>query len=150
MKVIIADTSCLIIYNKIDRLGILQEMFPDLIVTTEVAAEFGELPSWITIQEVPDKEAYKKLGEELGKGEASSIALALKFEECLLIIDERKGRKIAEGLGIDTIGSLGILIKAKERRVIYEVKEILELIDRTDFRISQSVREAVLKQSGEL
>jgi len=49
MKTIIADTSCLIIYNKVDRFGILQEMFPDLIVTTEVAAEFGELPGWITI-----------------------------------------------------------------------------------------------------
>lgn len=121
-----------------------------MIVTTEVAAEFGELPNWITIQAVIEKEQYKKLAEELGKGEASSIALALEFEECLLIIDERKGRKIAEDLGIDTIGSLGILIKAKERGVINEVREILELIDRTDFRISQSVREAVLKQSGEL
>jgi len=53
------------------------------------------------------------LAEELGKGEASSIALALELEECLLIIDERKGRKIAEDLGIDTIGSLGILIKER-------------------------------------
>lgn len=150
MKAIIADTSCLIIYNKINRFGILQEMFPDLIVTTEVATEFGELPGWITIQEVIDKEEYKKLTGELGKGEASSIALALELEECLLIIDERKGRKIAEDLGIDTIGSLGILIKAKERGVIIEVREILELIDRTDFRISQSIREVVLKQSGEL
>lgn len=150
MKAIIADTSCLIIYDKIDRLGILQEMFPDLMVTTEVANEFGELPGWITIQEVIEQEAYKKLAEELGKGEASSIALALEFEECLLIIDERKGRKIAEDLGIDTIGSLGILIKAKEKGVINEVREILELIDRTDFRISQSIREVVLKQSGEL
>ncbi len=150
MKAIIADTSCLIIYKKIDRLGILQEMFPDLIVTTEVATEFGELPNWITIQAVIEKEQYKKLAEELGKGEASSIALALEFEECLLIIDERKGRKIAEDLGIETIGSLGILIKAKQRGVINEVREILELIDLTDFRISQSVREAVLKQSGEL
>jgi len=40
--------------------------------------------------------------------------------------------------------------KAKERGVIIEVREILELIDRTDFRISQSIREVVLKQSGEL
>jgi predicted nucleic acid-binding protein len=150
MKAIIADTSCLIIYHKIDRFRILQEMYSDLVVTKEVAAEFGELPNWITIQEVIAKERYKKLAEELGKGEASSIALALEFEESLLIIDERKGRKIAEDLGIDTIGSLGILIKAKERGVINEVREMLELIDRTDFRISQSVREAVLKQSGEL
>lgn len=150
MKAIIADTSCLIIYEKIDRIGILQEMFSDLLVSKEVAAEFGELPVWITIQEVIEKEQYKKLAEQLGKGEASSIALALEFEESLLIIDERKGRKIAEDLGVDTIGSLGVLVKAKERGVINEVREILELIDRTDFRISPLVRDAVLRQSGEL
>jgi predicted nucleic acid-binding protein len=56
MKTIIADTSCLIIYHKIDRVGILQETFSDLIVTKEVADEFGELPDWIAIREVKDKE----------------------------------------------------------------------------------------------
>lgn len=150
MKAIIADTSCLILYHKIDQLRVLHELFSDLIVTEEVAYEFGELPDWITIREVTDKGQYLKLAEELGKGEASSIALAMEFEESLLIIDERKGRKKAEALGIETIGSLGVLIKAKEKGVIKEVREVLELIDQTDFRISPSVREAVLRQSGEL
>lgn len=150
MKAIIADTSCLIIYHKIGRLRILHELFSDLIVTQEVADEFGELPDWITIQEVIDKGQYLKLAEELGKGEASSIVLAMEFEESLLIIDERKGRKKANELGIETVGSLGVLIKAKEKGVIKEVREIIELIDQTDFRISPSVREAVLRQSGEL
>ena len=91
MKAIIADTSCLIIYDKIDQLRVLHELFSDLTVTAEVAFEFGELPNWITIREVTDKGQYLKLAEELGKGEASSIALAMEFEESLLIIDERKG-----------------------------------------------------------
>lgn len=150
MKAIIADTSCLIIYHKIDQLRVLHALFSDLIVTDEVANEFGELPDWITVREVTDKGQYLKLAEELGKEEASSIALAMEFEESLLIIDERKGRKKAELLGIETIGSLGVLIKAKEKGVIREVREILELINQTDFRISPSVREAVLMQSGEI
>lgn len=150
MKAIIADTSCLIIYDKIDQLRVLHELFSDLTVTAEVAFEFGELPNWITIREVTDKGQYLKLAEELGKGEASSIALAMEFEESLLIIDERKGRKKADALGIETIGSLGVLIKAKEKGVIKEVREVLGLIDQTDFRISPSIREAVLRQSGEL
>jgi predicted nucleic acid-binding protein len=150
MKAIIADTSCLIIYDKIDQLRVLHELFSDLTVTAEVAFEFGELPNWITIREVTDKGQYLKLAEELGKGKASSIALAMEFEESLLIIDERKGRKKADALGIETIGSLGVLIKAKEKGVIKEVREVLGLIDQTDFRISPSIREAVLRQSGEL
>lgn len=75
MKAIIADTSCLIIYHKIDQLRVLHALFSDLIVTDEVANEFGELPDWITVREVTDKGQYLKLAEELGKGEASSIAL---------------------------------------------------------------------------
>ena len=75
--------------------------------------------------------------------------MALEFENSLLIIDEKKGRKIAEEMKIEIIGSLGILIKAKEKGVIKSVKDILELIDKTDFRISQSVREKILKRAGE-
>ena len=149
MRVIIADTSCLILYDKINQFEILQKTFTELIVTIEVAEEYGELPNWVVIREVTDKAQYLKLVENLGKGEASSITLALEFDNSLLIIDEKKGRKIAEEMKIEIIGSLGILIKAKEKGVIKSVKDILELIDKTDFRISQSVREKILKRAGE-
>jgi len=46
--------------------------------------------------------------------------------------------------------SLGVLIKAKETGVIKSVKEILNLIDKTNFRISNSIKEQVLKKAGEL
>lgn len=150
MKVIIADTSCLIIYHKIGQFEILQGTFSDLIVTKEVAEEFGELPNWVTTKEVTDNGQYLKWAEDLGKGEASAITLALEFDDSLLIIDEKKGRKVAKELRIEIIGSLGILIKAKEKGVIKSVREILTLIDKTDFRVSRSVREKVLKESGEL
>ncbi len=150
MKTIIADTSCLIIYDKINRLEILQHTFVELIVTDEVAEEFGELPDWIAVRQIANKNQYLELAKNLGKGEASSITLALEFEGSLLIIDERKGRKVAEELKIEIIGSLGVLIKAKEKRVIKSVKEILDLIDKTNFRISESIKEKILKKAGEL
>lgn len=128
----------------------LKKIFPELMVTSQVAEEFGDLPDWIKIQEITNVNQYLQLTESLGKGEASSISLALEIENSLLIIDEKKGRKIAEELNIEIIGSLGVLIKAKEKGVIQSVKEILNLIDKTDFRISESVRMEVLKVSGEL
>ncbi len=149
MKAIIADTSCLIIYDKIYRLEILQHTFADLMVTDEVAEEFGELPDWITVQQIANKDQYLELAKDLGKGEASSITLALEFNDSLLIIDERKGRKVAEEMKIEIIGSLGVLIKAKEKGVIKSVKEILNLIDKTNFRISESIKEKVLKKASE-
>jgi predicted nucleic acid-binding protein len=151
MKAIIADTSCLIIYDKINKLEILRDTFIELIVTDEVAEEFGdELPAWIAIKRITNKNQYLELAKNLGKGEASSISLALEFDASLLIIDERKGRKVAEEMKIDIIGSLGVLIKAKETGKIESVKEILNLIDKTNFRISNSLKEQVLKKAGEL
>jgi predicted nucleic acid-binding protein len=62
---------------------------------------------------------------------------------------KKKGRRIAEELKVDIIGSLGVLIKAKERGAIDSVGTILKLIDQTNFRISKSVKAEILKQSGE-
>lgn len=151
MKVIIADTSCLIIYDSINQLEILRDTFVELIVTDEVAEEFGDkLPDWISIRHITNKNKYLELAKNLGKGEASSIALALEFDDSLLIIDERKGRKVAEEMKIEIMGSLGVLIKSKETGAIESVKDILSLIDKTNFRISDSIKEQVLKKAGEL
>lgn len=50
-KTILSDTSCLIILDKIGELELLHKVFGEIIVTTEVAAEFGlPLPEWISIQ----------------------------------------------------------------------------------------------------
>lgn len=149
MKVIIADTSCLIIYDRINKLEILQNTFEGLIVTKEVAEEYGELPDWIKIRELEDEAQYLKLTKDLGKGEASSIALALEIKNSLLILDEKKGRKIAEELGVEIIGSLGVLIKAKDKGIIKSVKEVLVLIEKTDFRISEVIKKKLLHEAGE-
>jgi predicted nucleic acid-binding protein len=149
MKVIIADTSCLIIYDKINKLEILQRTFTELIVTREVSEEYGELPNWIKIRDLEDEEQYLKLAENLGKGEASSIALALEIKSSLLILDEKKGRKIAEELGIEIIGSLGVLIKAKDKGIIKSIKEVLALIEKTNFRISEAIKKKLLNEAGE-
>ncbi len=80
MKVIIADTSCLILYEKINQFEILEKTFGELFITKEVADEFGyDLPDWIKIVEISEKEKYLRLTEHLGSGEASSIILALEM-----------------------------------------------------------------------
>lgn len=149
MRVIIADTSCLILYDKLGRWDILQQTFEDLRVTEEVAQEFGELPAWIKVETMPDRSQYRQLLNELGAGEASSIALALSFESSLLIIDEKRGRKKAQEYDLDIIGSLGILLKAKQAGVIDAVKPILEQINQTNFRLSNLIWKEVLREAGE-
>lgn len=85
----------------------------------------------------------------LGQGEASSIALASQMKNSLLIIDEKKGRIAALKHGISIIGSLGVLVEAKRKGVIVSVREALSKIEETNFRVSESIKKKVLEKAGE-
>ncbi len=71
------------------------------------------------------------------------------MEDSLLIIDERKGRKKAEELGLSFIGSLGVLLKAKQKGVIPSLLEVIQEIDKTDFRVSEAIKLKLLGEAGE-
>lgn len=87
-KLIIADTSCLIVLSKIGKIDLLKNIYQEITITKEVKAEFGSaLPSWVNISEVSDKQKQIELEKKLDKGEASSIALALEAKDSTLIID---------------------------------------------------------------
>jgi predicted nucleic acid-binding protein len=148
-QVIISDTSCLILFEKIGRIELLKATFGGVVVTEQVAEEFGALPAWIEVKSLKTKQLYNELRLELGSGEASSIAFAKEVEDSLLIIDERKGRKKAEELGLSIIGTLGVLLKAKQNGVIPSLLQIIQEIDKTDFRISESIKLKLLGEAGE-
>jgi predicted nucleic acid-binding protein len=74
-KVVIADTSCLIILQKIDKLYILNELFSEITITREVAIEYGDdLPEWFVIESVNNSSNFQILKLILDPGEASAIA----------------------------------------------------------------------------
>ena len=71
-KKAIVDSSCLIVYEKIDKLDILQKVFPELIATREVAEECGFMPSWIKVSNAATQTNYLDLAADLGKGSEGS------------------------------------------------------------------------------
>ena len=118
-QVVIADASPLIVLQNIGRLSLLQNLFDKILITPEIETEFGlDLPDWIKVSEVQDKTKLVLLNLNLDKGEASAIALCLEKAGSLLIIDEKKGRRIAQDLGLKIVGTLGIILKAKEKGLI--------------------------------
>ncbi|MGB7394600.1 MAG: DUF3368 domain-containing protein [Pricia sp.] len=148
--IIIADASCIISLDNIGELYLLRKMFDEITITPEVADEFGEpLPDWIKIKRVVDEKKMRLLELELDRGEASAIALALEQVDSLLLIDERKGREIAQRVGLKIMGILGTLIWAKEKGVIGAVKPLLEKLESNDFRISKSLKERILRRTSE-
>ncbi|MCT7983462.1 DUF3368 domain-containing protein [Laspinema sp. A4] len=88
--------------------------------------------------------------EPLDPGEAEAIALARELNADRLLIDERKGRAVASRLGIKLTGVLGILIVAKRRELITEIKPLIdELIDISRFRVGDELYARVLQDVGE-
>lgn len=125
-EIIVSDTSCIILPDKIGRINLLQSIFGTIIITQTIADEFGkDIPDFFEIQNPKSKKYQKILESFLDPGESSAIALALENDECLLIIDELKGRREAKLLGINFTGTVGILIVAKEKGLIGSIADIL-------------------------
>ncbi|MFM7372184.1 MAG: DUF3368 domain-containing protein, partial [Sphaerospermopsis kisseleviana] len=65
--------------------------------------------------------------------------------------DERDARKVAQSIGLRLIGTLGILLLAKEKHIIPEIKPLLDaMIDVAQYWVNQNLYEQVLRPAGEL
>ena len=83
-------------------------------------------------------------------GEAASIILAVEEDAGLIILDDKDARKIAEKLGLKVMGTAGILLLAKKKGIIEEIKPILEEMRTSGFYLSDSIIRIVLREAGEL
>ncbi len=149
-KVIISDTSCLILLDNIGELDLLHKLYGTIITTTEVKLEFGkDLPTWFEIKDAADKNYQSIIENTVDKGEASTIALAIEFDDCLLIIDDLKGRKFAQQLGLHIIGTMGVIVDAKLSGIITSIKPLIKKIRNTNFRITEEIEKIMLAKVGE-
>ncbi len=149
-SIIITDTSCFITLDKIGAFDLLRQSFKNIVTTPEIQQEFGtKLPEWIEIRPVKDTSLREAFKESVDPGEASAIALAMETSNAILIIDDLKGRKLASKMALNFMGTLGLLVKAKEYGVITSVKPYIEKIQDTDFRVSQALVDLVLEKTGE-
>lgn len=146
-SIIIADTTCLILLDKIGYLEILRDLFNQITITSIVAKEFQKpIPSWILIEDPTPTSQFRSLKLIVDEGEASSIALALEKTDLLLIIDDLAGRKLATYFNISLTGTLGVLKMAKNKGIIDDLVLIISEIQKTNFRISDKLIKALLEE----
>lgn len=149
-KIIIADTSCLILLDKIKELNILKLLFGKVYITRNIALEFNQpIPEWIKIQNPMNKNYQKSLLKYVDDDEASAIALAVEKADSLLILDDRKARKLADNLKLNYTGTIGVLIEAKQSGCFKSIKPILTKIKRTNFHLSEELEAEIIEKSGE-
>jgi uncharacterized protein len=143
--IVVSDTSPISNLIQINALDLLQQIFGNIVIPTTVFEELCVIPTqktilenttWINVHQVRDIMAVRALEAILDKGEAEAIVLAQELEARELLIDERKGRTEAERRGLNIVGILGILIKAKHEGLIPLVKPYLDALLEVGFRIS--------------
>lgn len=68
----------------------------------------------------------------------------------LILLDDYAARAVADRLGLEYTGLLGVLVRAKQMGFVDNVRVIMDdLITIANFRVSQSVYDAVVKIVGE-
>ncbi len=156
MKIVIADSSTLITLLDTNNFSLLFELFEEIIISDAVYSEITQkfyhkekIDSYISskrlkLSSVKHNEMYEMLIKRLDKGESESIALAKKLK-LPLIIDERKGRKIAKSLEIKIIGFVGIILKLLDKKIISKdrAKEIVKEVEENDFRLSSDLKDLI-------
>ncbi|HEX8426327.1 DUF3368 domain-containing protein [Hymenobacter sp.] len=119
-------------------------------ITPTVATEYGlPLPPWMRVQ-VPREEIRTIIfGASIDIGEASAIALALETPDCVVVLDDRRGRRAANRLHLRTTGTLGLLVAAKQRGLVPAVRPLVALLLAGGMRLAPEVEASIYTLAGE-
>lgn len=147
--IIVSDATAI---NHLGRAGlifILPEMLGTVIVPSAVYAELQSdetpiavrsivdaKPEWLQVRKaslVVDAEL-----DQLDRGEREAIILAEELKADLLLMDEKKGRRIAAERKIKIIGTLGLLERAALLGLV-DFRDALNALKGTDFYISRDL-----------
>jgi predicted nucleic acid-binding protein len=159
--VVVSDTSPIRALGHLGLIDLLRELFSEARIPPAVAGELRDPPTvsppidvsvvpFIRVQSPSDRVQVDRFLLSLDPGESEALALALELRADLVLIDEVAGRATARQLGLAPMGVLGVLVRAKQRGFIDEVKPLMDrLQDELNFFISPRLRGEVLNLAGE-
>jgi len=156
--ILVADCSALVALAVCDSLDILERMFDSVVVPEAVYYE-ATRPDKKQAQALNiflqgkvrqvNMQTYVFLDAYADAGETEAMLLYKQLAADKLLIDDKRGRKVAKINQISTIGSLGVLLIAKEKGLIVEVAPLLQQIEQSDIYLSPNLISTVLELAGE-
>lgn len=85
---------------------------------------------------------------QLDRGEASVIQTAMNRGIITVLMDERKGRKIARRIyGLQTLGTAGLLVEAKRAGLIGNLAPLFEALEEHSYWIAKPIVEWALQMA---
>ena len=159
-RIIVSDATPVIAFSRINRLKLLQEIVREIIIPEEVSSELfkykkSDIKSlknykWIRVEKIRSQNNVELLLPTLDRGEAEVIILSKELKADLVIIDELSARKVAMMMDLPLIGTMGLLIAAKENKLIEKLKPLLDEMIVSGIRYGEEFYRKVLAEIGEL
>lgn len=151
---VICDTSPLSALIDIERAELLRDLFKEVVipiaVRDELLARHEKLPDWLDIRDDPLFPSTTLTMAKLGRGETAAISLALELHADVVLIDERRGRREAERLGLTVTGVLGVALLAKRRGLVSTIAPLIDdLRQRARCWFDDDLVADVLRTAGE-
>ncbi|MBS1834575.1 MAG: DUF3368 domain-containing protein [Acidobacteria bacterium] len=157
--IVIADTSPLNYLVLIHHAELLAAVYGKIILPAKVLQELqrpgapeavkdwaSNLPAWVEVQDAPPI----VLGvdeSDLDEGELAALQLAVGQRGCLVLLDDAAGRRAATALGIQSIGTVGILIRGSQLGLV-DLDSAISALKGTSFYMSRYLLNAVAAHSG--
>jgi len=157
---IVVNTSPWISLSICGQIYLLEKLYTDVFTPEQVKDEIlaggqdgigvEELNTspWLKIEKVVDRGKIELL-YELDKGEAEVIILAKERKINKVLIDEKIARQQARILGLEVIGTLGLLLKAKKKGLLSSIKPLINKILDNGIWINDEIVKGVLQEAGE-
>ena len=156
-KKIVVNTSPLIAWEKMQAIDLIGKLPVDFICPAQVQAEIlagaakgypVNFPAWIKVLNLNTPLSFLTLAN-LDAGEAAVIELALQESISFVCLDEIKGRRAALALGLQVVGSLGLLGKAKTLGIISVARPFVERAQNSGIYYDDKLIEGFLNALGE-
>lgn len=152
--IVVSDTSPLTALLTVGEAELLPKLFHEVIIPEGVHAELlrshPSLPGWLRVVQVKDTAQADSYARIVDAGEAEAIELARELHADRLLIDERKGRRLAVEEGVPVIGLVGVVLLAKRRQAIPSARALLQRLEHeAGMYLSEDIRNAALKTVGE-
>lgn len=161
MALLVADSGPIIALARLQLLWLPARLERELLVTGSVWTEVtraparGELPmlqaalssGWLTVLPDTGLTDARLAAVQLDEGELAALSLALQRGAAVLI-DELRGRTVAAQLGLDVVGTLGLLLIARERGLVGSLRPLVELLKGSGYFLAHRLVSHVLANEG--
>lgn len=163
--IVVADAGPLIGLARAGRLELLHRLYETVWIPPAVLDELkvssnrpgaSRLESalaagWLEIQGLPESAdaSLTLLTPLVDPGEAAAIVLAEHIDCRFLLIDDWRGRNIAQRRGLPVVGLAGILLTAKHHGLIDAVLPVIQELEQEGYRLSSRLVHEITRLADE-